>query len=229
METSEGSRRIWTFARYQHLAHKGDVQDKVFELQSGWACQYYVLPDGRRQITALFLPGDFCEPQWMLSGVAKMPIVALTPVRALELPLDAIHAASRDGVMRLLSGMLQAVERQTDLIISLGRRSAKERIKCLLLELYARLTRAGETDNGRCLIPITQQDIGDLVGLTGVHVNRVLQDLREEGTVYLHGKTLVIRDMAGPASDGQSPMRGSTGKAGDFAKQRSAQAASISR
>ena len=178
------------FRRHEHLAHRGELQDHVLHLEEGWASRYCVLPDGRRQITALFLPGDYCEPQWLLSGKAELPILALTPVKARAIPLAGVHARPGDTVMKLLGGVLQNHDRQTAWIVSLGRKTALERVAGLLVELFERLQATGKVDDHRCTIPLTQQDIADVVGLTPVHVNRVLGDLRNRGLVRLSGKIL---------------------------------------
>ncbi|MFC6623176.1 Crp/Fnr family transcriptional regulator [Novosphingobium panipatense] len=190
MRTEQDAQRICQFRRHEHLAHKGEVQDKVYKLQEGWASRYCVLPDGRRQITALFLPGDYCEPQWLLSGKSDLPIVALTPVKAQTVPLAGIHAKPGDGVMKLLRGVLEAHDRQTSWIVSLGRKSAIERVTDLLAELFQRMRSHKQIVENCCTMPLTQQDIADVVGLTPVHVNRVLGDLRSRGLVRFSGKTL---------------------------------------
>lgn len=192
MRSGPSAEQIRNFRRHEHLARKDEVQDKIFRIEEGWACRYCLLPDGRRQITALFLPGDYCEPQWMLSGRSGLPIIALTEVRVAEVPLAGIHAKPGDGVMKILGSVVDMLNRQTDWIVSLGRKSATERVGSLLSELHERLSTVGRVMAGRCTIPLTQQDIADVVGLTPVHVNRVLGDLRQRGLVQFSGKTLVV-------------------------------------
>ncbi|MFC0204014.1 Crp/Fnr family transcriptional regulator [Novosphingobium soli] len=192
MRSSHAADQIRHFRRHEHLARKEEVQDKVFRIEEGWACRYCLLADGRRQITALFLPGDYCEPQWLLAGRSDLPVIALTEVKVTEMPLAGIHAKPGDGVMKLLAGVVKTLNRQTDWIVSLGRKSATERVGSLLSELYARLREINRVMGDRCTIPLTQQDIADIVGLTPVHVNRVLGDLRQRGLVQFSGKTLVV-------------------------------------
>ncbi|WP_236711131.1 Crp/Fnr family transcriptional regulator [Novosphingobium barchaimii] len=172
------------FNRYDHLAREGDRREKVLRLEEGWAARYRLVAGGARQITSLFLPGDLCEPQWMLTGASQLPVIALTPIRAVEIPLKTIHVPPGDGVRRLLVDMVEMLDRQIELIVSLGRKSAKDRIRDFLFELYFRLSRAGYASDSLCPIPITQQDIGDLLGLSAVHVNRVLGQLRQDGAIY---------------------------------------------
>ena len=72
------------FRMHQFLARENGKPEALFYLQEGWACRYRLLSDGRRQITALYLPGDYCDPQWVLGGVSSQPVVAITNVRALR-------------------------------------------------------------------------------------------------------------------------------------------------
>lgn len=180
------------FRRQQHIARPGETRTAIYRVEEGWACRYSLLPDGRRQITALYLPSDYCEPQWLLSGKAELPVMAMTGVRATVVPLATIHSKPGDGVKRLLGDMVQVLERQSRWIVSLGRKNAVERVSELLADLSARLGGAQGAD-GLCTIPLTQRDIADVVGLTPVHVNRVLQGMRQNGLVEIRGRTLLVR------------------------------------
>lgn len=179
------------YRRHEHLARAGTSQDKIFLVKEGWAFRYSMLSDGRRQITGLFLPGDYCEPGWMLSGRAELPIVALTETTVTEIPLNSVHSRPGENVKLILGALLSAFNRQNEWIIRLGRKSATEKVACLFHELYDRLNGV-ERGGARCSIPLTQQHIADIVGLTPVHVNRVLADLRKRGVVVFSGKTLTI-------------------------------------
>lgn len=181
------------FRRQQHIARAGEICSSVYRVEEGWACRYCLLPDGKRQIAALYLPGDYCEPQWLLSGRADLPVMAMTGMRVREVSLASIHSRPGDGVKRLLGAMVQMLERQSRWIVSLGRKSAIERVSELLSELFERLHPNESLTNSPCAIPLTQRDIADVVGLTPVHVNRVLHDLRDRGFVELKGRTLMVR------------------------------------
>lgn len=180
------------FKRHQHLAHGGELQDRIYRIEEGWAYRYCVLPDGRRQITALFLPGDYCEAHWLLAGRAEHPIQAITDLMASEILLESIHTQSGGMVAKLLAAVTQTLNRQSEWIVNLGRRSAAERLGALFFELYQRLSAVDRVVANRCTIPLTQQDIADVVGLTPVHVNRVLSDMRKRGIVEFSGRALVV-------------------------------------
>lgn len=180
------------FRRFEHLVRAGDKCDWIYRVEEGWACRYCMLRDGRRQIAALYLPGDYCEPQWLFAGHADLPVMALTGMRTTKVSLSEIHARHDNDVKKMLGAMVQILDRQTRWIISLGRKTAVERVAELLADLRQRL-RAGSDP---VVIPLTQRDIADVVGLTPVHVNRVLQDLRKQGVVKQQGRTLVVANKA---------------------------------
>jgi CRP-like cAMP-binding protein len=84
---------------------------------------------------------------------------------------------------------------QREWLLNLGQRSAYERIAHLLIELYIRLRTVGRAQHGRCDFPLTQNDLADATGLTAVHVNRTLQELRRDGLIELDRKQLQILDL----------------------------------
>jgi CRP-like cAMP-binding protein len=210
MKIETGDLHIRQFSKHEHLARAGDPQRVVYKIQEGWACTYSVVPDGRRQITAIFLPGDLCEPHWLLAGKAQLPVIAITPMTVTEVPLENIYAQPGKAVQNLLGAMLEAFNRQTDWIVRLGRKSARARVQEFLLELNRRLQASEHVSGQGCNIPLTQQDMADALGLTAVHLNRVLMDLRKSGAVSLYAKTLSFgwngRVQTEPATSGAPQM-----------------------
>lgn len=186
------------FKRHQHLAREGEAQQTIYRLQSGWACRYKLLSQNRRQITALFLPGDYCEPHWLFSGQVRHPIIALTDLRVRSLSLHEIRDlpdTQYDNVRTVLSAILRSLNAQTDWIVSLGRKTATERLSGLLCEIFDRLRAGNQVLNDQCAMPLTQYDIADIVGLTPVHVNRVLQTLRARGLIELNARWMRLPDI----------------------------------
>jgi CRP-like cAMP-binding protein len=198
MHEPQSSWPIHNFRRYQHLVRHGEQPQAIYRLEDGWACRYRTLSAGRRQITALFLPGDYCEPQWLLGENATAPIIALSSLRARRMPLTDLAksgAGCNDSVTTMLSATLNELRRQSDWIVSLGRKTAIERLCALLSDIYDRLRRSGSLrSDQRCDMPLTQAELADVVGLTPVHVNRVLKTLRGQGLIELHRKLLRIHD-----------------------------------
>lgn len=164
----------------------------------GWACGYRLLENGKRQIVALYLPGDLCGPFGALPRRQDHMLASLNQVRFAALPLAALREVSQ-GSPRIAEAlwwdllMVAGIGRER--IVSLGRRTAAERLGHLLCELHLRLQLVGLADDKGCEFPLTQADIADALGLTPVHVNRSLQDLRSSGLISLSGRRLTLHDL----------------------------------
>lgn len=199
-ETAQLSiRQTCQFRRHEFLARANEARDSIYRLEEGWACQYRLLTDGRRQIITLFLPGDYCEPQWLLQGRASLPITALTRIRARKIPHTRIQsraAREDDSTVRILGAMVEILRNREKWIFNLGRMTACERICNLLCEIYDRLNASNRVIQGRCAMPLTQYDLADFTGISAVHVNRVLQSLRAQRLVDLSGRCMEIPDLA---------------------------------
>lgn len=190
---------LQSFAPGSHLVHDGQPLRPRFII-SGWAARARHLPDGRRQIVGFILPGEglgLCErPQ----PLALCPVVALTAVTTVEAG-DVARAAFGSGVerrtdLRAALHLSAALEEHhlIDQAVRLGRQSALERVAHLLLELRHRhqLTQA---DPVRTFdFPVTQEQLADATGLSAVHVNRTLQQMRKDGLLELQqGQALLLR------------------------------------
>ena len=183
------------FRPHQFLMREDEQPAVIFQIDEGWACRYRQLSDGRRQITALYLPGDYCDPQWALGRKPSQPIVALTNVRASCLPCRPPTTSAGGTQSAFWLSLNDMIERQTNWLVTLGRKTALERVAHLLLELFERLRRSGLTYGQQCAMPLTQMEIADMTGLTPVHVNRTLQLMRTRGLVELQAKWLRIPDL----------------------------------
>jgi CRP-like cAMP-binding protein len=183
------------FRPHQFLARESQPPTGLFHIQEGWACRYRMLPDSRRQITALYLPGDCCEPFWALGRLPSQPVVAMTMVRALKSPCRLPTGPFSDGQQSFWKSLADSCERQASWLVTLGQKTALERLAHLLLELFERMRRSGLAYEQQCALPLTQMDIADLTGLTPVHVNRTLQAMRAKGLVELQSKWLRIPDL----------------------------------
>lgn len=184
------------FRPHQFLAREDEQPEAIFRIDEGWACRYRLLPDGRRQITGLYLPGDICEPHWALGRRPTQPIVALTNVRATLLPCAGHGILPAESLHACWNSLAELIERQTNWLVTLGRKTALERLAHLLLELFERMRASGLTYGQQCAMPLTQMEIADLTGLTPVHVNRTLQAMRARGLIELQSKWLRIPDLA---------------------------------
>ncbi|AWN51070.1 Crp/Fnr family transcriptional regulator [Methylobacterium sp. 17Sr1-1] len=192
-----------TIGSRQDIVSEGSQLTSVPLILQGWAARYRVLENGRKQITALYLPGDFCFPHDVLPHRVGQPIGSLTPVMLARIPLETLRnlssrSAHLDEALRwdaLVAGSIQS-----EWTVSLGQRTAVERVGHLLCEVFLRLKAVGLTSGDQCEMPITQADLGDLLGLSNVHINRTLRDLRASGLVTLKGRQLVLHDFDGLAA-----------------------------
>lgn len=182
---------------HHHLLRARERLGHLYIIIDGWAARYELLPDGRRQITGLYLPGDLCDAGWLDLEEAPHTVVGLTPLAVARASLADVarRARSEPRFMEFLMSELNAGAMiQQAWCLSLGRRSATEQIAHFFCELFVRLKQAGRTRGDRCDMPLTQSDIADCTGLTPIHVNRVLQDMRRQQFLELSARQLRIPD-----------------------------------
>jgi len=203
-------RRRRTFLPGHELIHEGQSKAAAFILAEGWALSYKVLPDGERQIVDFQIPGDFLGLRSILFRTADHSIEAATRIEASEVLASDIFDAFAHAP-RLASAVLWAASRDEAMVVehlvNVGRRSAEERMAHLLLELGARLMLVGMGDKAGYGCPLTQYQLADALGLSAVHVNRVLRLLRDDGLVTFQKGQVVfhdidkLRDLAGFDTD----------------------------
>ena len=178
----------------EDLIREGDDPRDVQLILEGFACRYKLLSDGRRQITAYLIPGDFCDLHVFILKAMDHSIATLSPCRVVAIPRHRVlELTERPAIARALwwaSLVDEAVLRAW--LVGIGARGADERIAHLLCELLMRLRTVGLATDGAFELPITQAELADTVGLTHIHVNRILQRLRADGSITLKGKQLVI-------------------------------------
>ncbi|WP_257165798.1 Crp/Fnr family transcriptional regulator [Bradyrhizobium sp. SRS-191] len=182
----------------QELAAEGDAAVTIRMMLTGWAVRYKTLEDGRRQIVNLALPGDTCDAQIYLVKRLDHSIAALTPVSYAELDrerFESLIACDRKLAEAFWCETLSNAAIQREWTLNLGRRDAYERVAHLLCEVMTRLRAVGLVDGDSCAFPITQMDLADATGLSVVHVNRTLQELRSAGLIVLRDRTLTVPDL----------------------------------
>jgi CRP-like cAMP-binding protein len=181
------------------LIAEGARPRAVFLIVSGWACQFKTLEDGRRQIVGFMLPGDTCDLNNLVLARMDHSIGALTDVRYVEVPGESLQriAVEHPRIGKALWWqMLVNLSVQREWTTNLGQRNALERLGSLLCELALRLRAVGLAHGENYDLPLTQADLADATGLTSVHVNRTLQQLRASGLISLSGRVLRIPDFA---------------------------------
>lgn len=158
------------------------------------------MPDGTRQISSLHVPGDIPDLQSLHLDVMDHSLAAMEPSTVAFIP----HAAIRDLTERH-SGIASALWRDTlvdpaifrEWIVNVGARSAYERAAHLLCEVFFKMKAVGLGEGDGCHFPLTQHQMGEAMGLSTVHVNRTLQQLRADGLIVLDRKHLSILNWEG--------------------------------
>ncbi len=178
------------------LLSQGGWTDSLYVLLGGWGCLYELLEDGRRQILRFLLPGDVAGFGIEDDG-ASFGVQAITALDVCAFPRDEfLRLAGRQPEFAIaVSRFLMRQEALAlEHLTSLGRRTARERIAHLLLELFYRARTAIPNEQEEIFLPLSQTHIGDALGLTAVHVNRMLRSLREAGILSIRGQRLRILD-----------------------------------
>ncbi|MEG3092745.1 Crp/Fnr family transcriptional regulator [Sphingomonas sp. PB1R3] len=165
----------------------------------GWACRPRILPDGRRQMLGLLLPGDMMGDRGERRPLALNPVVALTPVRTIGIGrlVQAVRHQPDDhpGLVRALAAIDRGEEMGLlDHIVRLGCQNALQRVSHLLLELHQRLSAIGFVHAGTFPMPLTQDTLAELLGLSLVHINRIVSQLRREKLVTMRSGIVMIAD-----------------------------------
>lgn len=188
------------FPTHADIVAEGMAPRSVFLLKEGLAIRYRLLPDGGRQILTFLIPGDLCDYHVFLLSAMDHAIGTLTPVRIAPIPRDAvmdIFARHPRISAALWWSCMQETAMLRERVVSLGRRDARGRIAYLLCELLWRHEAVGLVQNGRFHLPLTQVELADTLGLTPVHVNKILQEFRRGGLITMEQRVLDVLDLEG--------------------------------
>ena len=186
------------------LVTDGEASSDCQVLVEGQAFRHKTLLDGRRQIIAFQLPGEVLDLPRILLGV-DYGVSALTSCRVLAVPTAKLHELfdEHPRVSRAFWRMsLVEAAIQREWMIGMGRKSAYARVAHLLCETFVRLQSVGLATGDRCRFPATQAHLADAVGLSQVHLNRVLQQLRTARLAAFRTRELIILDWPGLAAAG---------------------------
>ena len=182
----------------QDLVSQGDVPDVVQLILEGFACRYKMLPAGGRSIFAYLVPGDTCD--WHVFILKQMDhyIATLSACTVVDIPRSTVLeiTAKYPAITRAMwwaTLVDEAVVREW--VVNVSRRSAEEAISHLFCELLLRLDAVGLRVGNGFQLPLTQSELADTVGISTVHVNRVLQGLREKELIEFSYGTLKILNL----------------------------------
>ncbi|MCK2056849.1 Crp/Fnr family transcriptional regulator [Methylobacterium sp. 37f] len=196
---TDASARVRDVPSRTALISEGDVPDHVQLIQRGFACRYKVLPSGGQSIVAFLLPGDFCDLNVSILGEMDHCIGTISSCDVVRIPRSVMNdlTGKHPGLNRALqwAGLVdEAILREW--LVCMGRRSADEQVAHLFCEFLIRLQIVGLATENSYAFPLTQVDLGDATGLSNVHINRVLQELRRLGLVVVKEKRVTLPDVA---------------------------------
>ena len=187
-----------TFLARRDLIREGDEPGPVLVLLKGWAFRYKILPNGQRQIMAFLMPGDACDLHIDLLAEMDHGIQTATEAQVATVPRVVMNQLLKHpGIARAMY-ISQLVDEGTlrAWIVSMGRRTSTERLSHLMLELHIRAVNFGIAQRQTMDLPLSQTLLSDALGMTSVHINRVLQALRRSKAVALSRGVLHIIDPA---------------------------------
>jgi CRP-like cAMP-binding protein len=184
-------------AAHTDIVRPGDQVSHSCLVADGLLARFGQNADGERQITCLYIPGDMPDLASVVSPRAGWGLVALTATTILRVPHHALGRVAAEH-----PGIAEAFWRDcvadgaifSEWVVNVGRRDSVSRLAHLLCEMAIRAEKAGQGDRRSFPLPITQADLGDATGLTAVHVNRTLKELRLQSLVEHRRGTVTIHD-----------------------------------
>jgi CRP-like cAMP-binding protein len=217
---TEGGRGVRTTSvrKNKDILVAGNHYEYVYVNHDGWLFRYKILHNGSRQIIDFILPGQILGLQACLFQNSLYSVATITETSLSMIPFemidDVFERTPRLGKALFWSAACDAAI-LAEHLIDAARRSAYERISHLLLELFVRLKATGLTNDMSFDMPLTQELIGDALGLTTVHVNRTMRSLREDKLIAIDGKIVTVLDFEGLSllSDFENSYLGATARA----------------
>lgn len=190
----------------QDIVSIGDVPSQCSIILDGWACRYKMVSGGDRQIMSFHLPGDMVDAQSLFLKTMDHSIASITPLKLAQIQHRDLH-----DLLRRFPNIGMAVTRDIlvdaaifrEWLVGVGRRSAHQRIAHIFCEMATKARVVGLADDPTYPWPVTQEELADALGLSSVHVNRVLSDLKGWGLVSLTRKSFITEDWDGLAALGQ--------------------------
>lgn len=192
--------QIKAIASRADLTREGDRPSRFCVLLDGWACSHKVTGAGRRQIMAFHLPGDLPGLQSLHLRTLDSTLTTLTPCQVGFIEHEALRElfqAQPRIAEAFWSDTLVEGSIFREWLLNVGQREARSRLAHVLCELVMRIRALGLNDADPIQMPITQTDLAEAMGMSTVHVNRMLQALRGAGLITLERGALTVHDWAG--------------------------------
>ena len=181
------------------LIREGDRPGSIFVIIEGWACRYKILPNGARQVLAFLMPGDSCDLHVSLLAEMDHSIQTITPSLVATIDREQLNSLiDKHPAIGKCMYLVQLVDGGTmrAWITSMGRRTSVERVSHLMCELYIRAHAVGLASEPQVRLPLSQLLLADSLGMTPVHLNRVLKKLRLSGAMSFYRGNLMINEPA---------------------------------
>ena len=200
-----------TVAPHHLILEDGKPAAEAIVLLEGLACHYRVLDTARRQMTGFLVPGDFCDFGFLSSSPVRQCVMSLGPAVLGLIDLSQLSSIGNQSPNIIVAAMRGASVEQAstrELVVSLGARDALQRLAHFLCEIHHRLRVVGLVSASGCFeLALTQAELGESLGLSTVHVNRTLQQLRRQKQITMTQGKVTILDMYGLASIGSFDAR----------------------
>lgn len=185
--------------RGEFLRHEGDAAPGLYLLRSGWTASSMIVAGGARQIIRVHMPGDMLGLPSLALARAADTLFALSPASVSVVSRRALgqifEACPRLAALLFLISQEERVTLM-DRLASMGRTTTLDRLAALILQLHARILRSDPDAGDTFRAPLTQNDLADLLGVTGIYINRTIQQLRRDGIVSWVGRSVTIHDAA---------------------------------
>ena len=182
------------------IFHEREARHRAFIVQDGWASSYKVLRDGGRQVIDFAVPGDFMGLRSVLLRNSDHAAAAVTDITIAEVSVPQMLDTFR-RLPRLGTAVLWAASRDeatvVEHMVGIGRRDALSRTAHFFLEFRLRLQLVGLGSDAGYACPLSQYLLADALGLTAIHLNRVLRQLRERSLLTFRDGSVVFHDLAG--------------------------------
>jgi CRP-like cAMP-binding protein len=195
---SNATQDVRAIGAREDIILEGDRPDVVHLILEGWAGRYKILAGGQRSILAYLIPGDLCDIHVALLTEMDHSIATLSPCRIAFISRSEI-ATILEANTRLTRALWwatmvdEAILREW--LVTVGHRPADKRIAHLFCEMLLRSKAVGLTSDNSFHLPLTQEELGDTMGLSAVHTNRTLGELRNAGLISIDGRRITIPDV----------------------------------
>ncbi len=170
-------------------------------VKEGWGAKFTILVDGQRRITDILLSGELANGEELAEDGSAFPFIALSDLKICVFDRAAFSGALQDtkALAELARNCAGHAKLLRELLVTTGKRSAERRTAAFILQMHRRASDRGVVNGDQLPFPFRQQDLADVLGLTQVHVSRMLKRLRDRRFILLSDRNIRITDMQGLA------------------------------